>query len=104
MQFPTQSVRDSVTIERSMNDALVKLSISDAMHQRLVGVMRSFFQETLYFRINLGVSAGFPSSLSPDDVAGICLQIGQKIGDSNSEQLQSFTNPLFLERLKETLI
>lgn len=103
IQFTTQSVRDWLSIESTMNEALAKLSVSAAVHQRLVGAMKAFLQETLNFKIDLSISAEFPSSLSTAEVSEICSQIGIKIGQSSSEQIQSFTKSLFFERLNREI-
>lgn len=99
IQFPTQLVRDWLTIEESMIDALKKLNASKVAHERIIRIMKNFFQETLNFQLNLSTTAKFPGSLSASEVSDICSEIGDNIGASSSKQLQTFTKALFLERL-----
>lgn len=91
IQFPTKSVRDWLVIEQSMNDGLSSLGMSEAVHQRLVKIMKAFWQETLSFQFNLSTTIIFPDPLSRDEVSSICSQLGKNIGvlvRSNSKILQ----------------
>lgn len=102
INFPTSSVRDWLTIERAMKDELLNLGISAATQLRLIEIMKSFF-ETLNFQFDLSVAVEFPGLLSKEQTSAICSDIGQKIGEQSSTQLQAFTKQLFFDRLHREL-
>jgi hypothetical protein len=97
IHFPTRSVRDWLTIERAMDEALSNNSVSPTVHARLVERMKAFYQ-TLELDFRFSVDVEVPE-LSDEERRALLTEIGEKIGAVSGEKLQAFTHKLFFERL-----
>lgn len=102
IQFPAKSVRDWTIIERALLEELSKNKFPSEVQQRLVDVMRSFY-EALNLDFNFVMTAEFPPSLSSAQVSDLCSSISERVAQTSGELLQSFTNKLFFERLNREI-
>ena len=99
VQFPSKSVREWTTIERSMVEALEECGVSEQAKKLIVANMKEFW-ETLKHPFDYTIQIALPGKISPEEADVIRQDIATKVGSAHSERLQAFTNKLFIERVK----
>lgn len=100
--FPTKAVRDWIIIERELNNVLSTAGLSTDSMTMITERMKAFY-ETLDAKFDLSGSVSIPGPLSAAQLSAILNAINVDIGRKCSEQLQAFTNRLFMDRLKREI-
>lgn len=97
IDFPAKSIRDWVIIERALNDALKAAGMPPQVQKRLIEKMKDF-HPILDRDFDFSIPTP-PINLPADQVNAMCATIGGKLRVALKEQLNAFTQALFIERL-----
>jgi hypothetical protein len=95
INFPTNTVRDWVAMERALNEALQNAQFSSTTRARIIEKMKSFY-DVLEPDINFSITTPFPPGVSKDQVDAICSDLSKQARTIMSERLQAFTKRLFI--------
>lgn len=100
VQFPTKAVRDWATLERSLRPAFLEAGLSEAAEDRLLQVMKEFYEGVLSADLDLTIPAFSVEHANPETLAAA---IKAHFSAALEEQLHAFTNRLFIDRLKREM-